>query len=87
MSTHYELPARVGTVQWGFYDAAVPPVLTIASGDTVTIDTLNGTPDCLPPENCGFTVLPDHRAVLEGTERGPGPHLLTGPIAVEGAEH
>ena len=40
MSAHHELPARVGTVQWGFYDAAVPPVLTIASGDTVTVDTL-----------------------------------------------
>ena len=85
MSTHHELPARVGTVQWGFYDAAVPPVLTVASGDTVTVDTLNGTPDCLPPENSGFTVLPDHRAVLDGTARGPGPHFLTGPIAIEGA--
>ena len=85
MSTHHELPARVGTVQWGFYDAAQPPVLTIASGDTVTVDTLSGTPDDLPPHGSGFTLLPEHRAVLEGTQRGPGPHLLTGPIAVEGA--
>jgi len=86
MSTHHELPARVGTVQWGFYDAAVPPVLSIASGATVTVDTLSGTPVDLPPDNSGFTLLPEHRTVLEQTERGPGPHLLTGPIAVEGAE-
>ena len=85
MSTHHELPARVGTVQWGFYDAAQPPVLTIASGDTVTVETLSGTPDNLPPDGSGFTLLPEHRAVLDGTPRGPGPHLLTGPIAVEGA--
>ena len=86
MSAHHELPARVGTVQWGFYDAALPPVVTIASGDTITVDTLSGTPDDLPPEGSGFTLLPEHRAVLEGTKRGPGPHLLTGPVAVEGAQ-
>ncbi|HZD90681.1 MAG TPA: acetamidase/formamidase family protein [Pseudolabrys sp.] len=85
MSTHHDLPAQVGTVQWGFYDAAVAPVLTVASGDTVTVNTLSGTPDNLPPDNSGFTLLPEHRAVLDGTPRGPGPHLLTGPIAVEGA--
>jgi acetamidase/formamidase len=85
MSSHHDLPARPGTVQWGFYDAAVAPVLTIASGDTVTVHSVSGTLDDLPPKSSGFTLLPEHRAVLEQTERGPGPHLLTGPIAVEGA--
>jgi acetamidase/formamidase len=86
MSRHHELPARPGTVQWGYYDAAVAPVLSIASGDTVTVQTLSGAPDDLPAKDSGFTLLPEHRAVLEQTERGPGPHLLTGPIAVAGAE-
>lgn len=85
MSAHHELPARVGTVHWGYYDAALPPVLTMASGDTVTVHTLSGNPADLPPDASGFTLLPEHRAVLEGTQRGPGPHLLTGPIAVDGA--
>jgi acetamidase/formamidase len=85
MSIHHELPARTGTVHWGYYDAALDPVLTVASGDTVTVHTLSGTPDDLPADGSGYTVLPEHRTVLEQTERGPGPHLLTGPIAVKGA--
>ena len=85
MSSHHELPARTGTVHWGYYDAALAPVLTVGSGDTVTVHTLSGKPDDLPPDGSGFTLLPEHRAVLEQTARGPGPHLLTGPIAVEGA--
>jgi len=85
MSSHHELPARVGTVHWGYYDAALDPVLTITSGDTVTVHTLSGTPDDLPVEGAGFSLLPEHRQVLEGTKRGPGPHLLTGPVAVDGA--
>jgi len=86
MSTHHELPARVGTVHWGYYDAALAPVLTVASGDTITVHTLSGTPDDLPADHSGYTLVPEHRPVLEQTRRGPGPHLLTGPVAVAGAE-
>jgi acetamidase/formamidase len=86
MSTHHTLKAQPGTVQWGHYDAEVAPVLTIKSGDTVTVDSISGGLDHLPPEGSGFTVLPEHRAILAKTPRGPGPHLLTGPIAIEGAQ-
>jgi acetamidase/formamidase len=86
MSTHHTLKAQPSTVQWGFYDAAVAPVLTIKSGDTVTVDSISGGPENLPPDGSGFTVLPEHRPILEKTPRGPGPHILTGPIAVEGAQ-
>jgi acetamidase/formamidase len=86
MSTHHTLKAQPGTVQWGFYDAAVAPVLTIKSGDTVTVDSISGAPESLPPDGSGFTVLPEHRAILDKTPRGPGPHLLTGPIAIDGAQ-
>jgi acetamidase/formamidase len=65
------------------FDAAFPPVLKVESGDTVTIDCLSGEPDDLPD---GFAVLPGHREVLARCERGPGPHLITGPVAVRGAE-
>ena len=34
-----ELDAAVGACHWGFYDAALPPVLTIASGDTLIVGT------------------------------------------------
>lgn len=79
---HY-LPASPATVHWGYWDAALAPVLRIASGDTVTIDTLSGEPGDLPDDSL---LVPEHRAVLAGTQRGAGPHLLTGPVWVEGAE-
>jgi acetamidase/formamidase len=83
---HHHLPARPGTVRWGHWDGSLPPVLTIRSGDSVTIDTLSGEPADLPDPTRGFTVLPEHREVLAGPYVGPGPHLLTGPIAIEGAK-
>jgi len=80
---HHHLPANAQTVHWGYWDAARKPVLTIASGDTVTIDTLSGEPEDLPSDEA--LLLAEHRAVHEGTTRGSGPHFLTGPIHVEGA--
>ena len=72
------------TVKHGFFDAGLKPVIRIASGDTVVLETLSGEiPDL--PEDPGFNILPEHRAVAERAERGPGPHFLTGPVHVEGA--
>jgi acetamidase/formamidase len=84
--TSHHLPATPGTVRWGFWDGSLPPVLTIASGDTVTIDTLSGEPPDLPEPATGFAVLPEHREVLAAGQGGPGPHFLTGPIAIAGAK-
>jgi acetamidase/formamidase len=84
--THHHLPATPETVRWGHWDGRVPPVLTIKSGDTVTIDTLSGGPADLPDAAGGFTVLPEHRAVHAAGHPAPGPHFLTGPVAVEGAK-
>ena len=73
------------TVKWGLFDASVPPVLTIDPGDTVVIETLSGEPWDLP-QNGEHEVLPEHRTVLDGCERGPGCHLVTGPVHVRGAQ-
>lgn len=81
----HDLPANSKTVIWGVWDARIPPVLKIQPGDVVTIDTLSGEPDDLPDDQT-LTILDEHREVLANTERGAGPHLLTGPIYVEGAE-
>ena len=83
--TRHHLPAKPGTVRWGHWDGSLPPVLTIRSGDTVTIDTLSGEPEDLPDATSGFTIIPGHREVLDAGYVGPGPHFLTGPIAIEGA--
>ena len=82
---HHYVPANPKTVHWGYWDGSLAPILTIRSGDSVTLDTLSGEPADLPPSATGFCVLPDHREVLNVGRGGPGPHLLTGPIAVDGA--
>ncbi|UPJ52726.1 acetamidase/formamidase family protein [Bradyrhizobium sp. 200] len=82
----HHLASTLGNVQWGLWDGRLKPVLRIASGDRVTIETLSGEPDDIPDPSLGFSVVPGHREVLKSTFRGPGPHLLTGPIHIEGAE-
>jgi acetamidase/formamidase len=84
----YKLKATPKTVVWGYYDASTAPVLRIKSGDTVEVQTLSGNPARLE----GAGVRPDQveqalRDVYkEVTNKGPGPHILTGPIYIEGAE-
>ncbi len=87
----FDLPATPATVQWGHYQAGTKPALTIKSGDTVTIHTLlTNSPAGL--EKAGVApadVEPALRAVFDGVpaaDRGPGGHILTGPVAIEGAE-
>ncbi|MBV9393741.1 MAG: acetamidase/formamidase family protein [Methylobacteriaceae bacterium] len=84
--TQHHLEATPENVHWGYWDASIPPVLKIKSGDRVTIETISGDGAHLPQANSGFAILPDHRAVLDAGRRGPGPHHLTGPIEIEGAE-
>jgi acetamidase/formamidase len=74
------------TVHWGFYDGALSPVLTVNSGDRVVIECVTGTPEWSPPESSGFAVLPEVKLIHEKAKRGPGNHILTGPIAVDGAK-
>ena len=84
MADHHTLPANSKTVHWGYWDAAREPILEIDSGDKVTIDSISGEPDDLPPDHAGVT--PEHLEILANCERGPGPHFLTGPIWVRNAE-
>ncbi|HEY6895120.1 MAG TPA: acetamidase/formamidase family protein, partial [Rhodanobacteraceae bacterium] len=77
------------TVAYGYYDAAAKPVLRIVSGDTIRIHTLiTSTPQRL--EAAGVAkdqIEPSLREIVEQVkDRGPGGHILTGPIYVEGAE-
>ena len=37
---HYLVPATAATVHWGYFSRSLKPVLTVASGDFVTIETL-----------------------------------------------
>jgi acetamidase/formamidase len=86
MNAHHTLIGDAGTVHRGVFAADIPPVLTIKSGDTVEITTLSGDTDDLPDASRGFTVRPQHSNLLAKVPAGEGPHLMTGPIAVEGAK-
>ena len=53
---HHVLKASVENCQWGFFDAKRAPVLSVRSGDTVTIDTVTGQPGFVPKPESGFTI-------------------------------
>jgi acetamidase/formamidase len=85
----YTLKPTPKTVAWGYYDAKAAPVLRVKSGDTVEIETLiTNSPKRL--EDAG--VAPDQvqqslRDITDQVkDKGPGGHILTGPIYIEGAE-
>jgi acetamidase/formamidase len=85
----HRLEATPATVAYGYYWSEAKPVLRIASGDTIDVDTmLTSTPERL--ENAGVKsddVQASLRAIVSTvTDRGPGGHILTGPVFVEGAE-
>ena len=77
------------TVAWGYYDASTPPVLRVKSGDVVEIHTLITSSPArleaagLPPGDVETALREIHQEV---TNKGPGGHILTGPVFVEGAE-
>lgn len=85
----HQLKPNPKTVAWGYYDASTPPVMRMKSGDTVEIQTLiTSSPGRL--EGAGVTADQVEQSLRdihkEVTNKGPGGHILTGPIYVEGAE-
>lgn len=75
------LPATLETTQWGWFDNAQVPVLTIDSGDTVVLETMMHSHNQVVP---GRTI--EEIKKLRTDHPGRGPHTLTGPIFVSGAE-
>ena len=78
---HYVLPANKDTVQWGWLDPTEKPKVVIDSGDTVSIETLRHSMDEIKP---GASI--DEIVKLRLANPGGGPHSVTGPIYVNGAE-
>jgi len=83
--TRHHLAASADACHWGYFDATRPPQISIASGDEIVIDTLTGPPEMVPPPP--FHTPPELFDVHRKGERFAGaPHILTGPVAVAGAE-
>ena len=89
--TVHQLAATPTTVAYGYYWSEAKPALRINSGDIVDVETmLTNTPTGL--ERLGVKpsdipqALRDIVAQDTGSLRGPGGHILTGPIYVEGTD-
>ena len=87
----HRLEATPATVAYGYYWSEARPVLRIASGDIIDVDTLLTN----SPTGLARAGVPDDKiqsslkaivAEVTGDRRGPGGHILTGPVYVEGAE-
>lgn len=87
-SNPYVLNPSPATVVWGNYWSDNPPALRIKSGDFVKVHTLlTSTPERLE----GAGLAPDQvekelRDVQTVKDRGPGGHVLTGPVYIDEAE-
>src|SRR5258708_27524195 len=85
----YTLKPTPKTVAWGYYDAKAAPVARVKSGDTVEIQTLiTNSPKRL--EEAGVPPDQGEQSLRESTDqvkdKGPGGHILTRPVYIEGAE-
>jgi acetamidase/formamidase len=87
----HQLATTPSTVAWGFYWAGAKPALTINSGDIVELETImTNSPAGLERMGAKPEDVPQWmRALYDGVpqdQRGPGGHVLTGPIYVTGAD-
>jgi acetamidase/formamidase len=90
LCAEYTLMPSPQTVHIGHFSAMLKPVLTINSGDIVTIETATSLDPAeidqsgaVPP-----SVVPEYQRAIhrEVKDRGPSGHVLTGPIFVSGAQ-
>jgi acetamidase/formamidase len=87
----HRLEATPATVAYGYYWSEAKPVLRIASGDILDVDTLlTNSPAGLQKAGVADDRIQSSLkaivAEVTGERRGPGGHILTGPVYVEGAE-
>jgi acetamidase/formamidase len=89
-AAEHTLLATPQTVAWGYYSGQSKPVLTVHSGDTVRMQTLStcGSPERMLANGVKAEDIPPYTAAIysEVKEKGPGGHILTGPVAIAEAE-
>ncbi len=90
LAADFTLKATPATVAWGYYSGASKPALTVHSGDTVTMQTLStcGSADRLKSLGVKESDIPAYTQPIydQVKDKGPGGHILTGPVAIEEAE-
>jgi acetamidase/formamidase len=84
MADPHLLPATPDTCYWGYIDRDQPPALEVEAGAVIDVEAVThhsgDAPDLLMDD--GIRAIWD---AIDEAERGPGVHILTGPIAVKGA--
>lgn len=83
MSQTYYLNPTPQTVHWGHFNASIPAVLQVESGDELVIDTFSGGMSEVADPSL---FRPEHRLIVDTVPQIMGPHILTGPVHVKGAE-
>jgi len=87
----HRLEATPSTIAYGYYWSDAKPALRVASGDIIDVDALITN----SPAGLARAGVPDEKiqsslkavvGQVTGDRRGPGGHILTGPVYVEGAE-
>ncbi|MGJ7914927.1 acetamidase/formamidase family protein [Massilia sp. LXY-6] len=89
-AAEHTLLATPQTVAWGYYSGQSKPALTVHSGDTVRMQALStcGSPERMIANGVKPEQIPSYTAPIykEVQEKGPGGHILTGPVAIAEAE-
>lgn len=89
-ATDYTLPATPSTVAWGYYSGMARPVLTVHSGDTVRMQALStcGSSERMIANGVKPEQIPPYTQPIydQVKDKGPGGHILTGPVAIAEAE-
>lgn len=81
----HEVRATPETVNWGYFDRSTEPVRRVAPGDLVRIETASHHAGDAPDYMMDDGIREIYRSI-DPEDRGPGVHIVTGPIHVEGAE-
>lgn len=85
MAEFHSLKVSLDTVSWGFFDNSLKPVLTVKPGDLLEIETVSQSagfaPDLMMDEQ-----IREIYETVPVEDRGPGNHIPTGPVFVEGAK-
>ena len=83
----HELKLSPDNVHWGDFDASVKPVLRVASGETVRVETMLTAPEMLRIVGVSDAEIPNSvTAVANSKPFASAGNALTGPIYVEGAK-
>jgi acetamidase/formamidase len=84
--TIHHVAATPSTCRWGIFDPSFPAVATIKSGETVVLECVSGGPETLPPPSSGLKIPQALLDIHASNLPRAGGHIITGPVAVEGAE-